>query len=256
MSSSPFRRRFSAMNGRKLVLNGLCLLIGGFIAAVAVNVFFIPIRLTMGGLSGVASIIFQLTGQGEFLSFGLLYLLLNIPVMLIGWRMISITFIWRSLVGSIFYSAMVDLLAPVLQDWFSTYINRLAGGAPDPLIYCLFWRRPLWHRLGNYFPRRFHNRRHRHSGSGHQRRRKTLSMGQFLLILDAIILASVVAYHDDGGPAVLLAMYSFIAMYLTSKASMFCWRDLILFVRRISSRIKVRPLPSGFYKKCSAGSRC
>jgi hypothetical protein len=77
----------------------------------------------------VASIIFQLTGRGEFLSFGLLYLLLNIPVMLIGWRMISITFIWRSLVGSIFYSAMVDLLAPVLQDWFSTYINRPLAAA-------------------------------------------------------------------------------------------------------------------------------
>lgn len=220
MSSSPFRRRFSVINGRKLVRNGLYLLIGGFIAAFAVNVFFIPIRLTMGGISGVASIIFQLTGQGNFLSFGLLYLLLNIPVMLIGWRMISINFIRRSLVGSIVYSAMVDLSAPVLQDWFSTYINRpLAGGAPDPLIYCLFGGVLYGVGLGLVFRGGFTTGGTDILAAVIKRRRKTLSMGQFLLILDAIIiLASVAAYHDDGGPAVLLAMYSFIAMYLTSKS--------------------------------------
>ena len=44
-------------------------------------------------------------------------------------------------------------------------------------------------------------------------------MGQFLMILDAIIvLSSVVAYFNDDEPGILLAMYSFIAMYLTSKS--------------------------------------
>ena len=205
---------------RTLMREILYLLIGGFAAAFAVNVFFIPVKLTMGGLSGVASIIFQLTGQGTFLSFGVLFILLNIPVMLIGWRMISLRFIWRSLIGSIVYSIMIDLSAPTLQIWFSTYINRpLEGGAPDPLIYGLFGGVLYGIGLGLIFRGGFTTGGTDILAAVIKRRHKTLSMGQFIMIFDAIIvMASVVAYRDDGSPAILLAMYSFIAMYLTSKS--------------------------------------
>lgn len=50
----------------------LLLLIGSLLSAVAVNVFYVPVRLTMGGISGVVSIIYQLTGRGEFLPLGFL----------------------------------------------------------------------------------------------------------------------------------------------------------------------------------------
>ena len=115
----------------------LLLLVGSLIAALAVNVFYVPVRLTMGGLSGIASIIYQMTGKGEFLSFGVIVLLLNIPLLILGYFKISFNFVWRSIVGTIVYSLTIDLTAHFLTNWFTSYINRpLQNGSPDPLIYC------------------------------------------------------------------------------------------------------------------------
>ena len=86
-----------------LLRETLMLLTGGLLSAVAVNVFYLPIKLTMGGISGVAAIIFQLTGKGTFLSFGILVFLLNIPLLILGWRKIDLRFVWRSLIGTSVY---------------------------------------------------------------------------------------------------------------------------------------------------------
>ena len=209
-----------SINPKVLLREILCLLSGSFIAAFAVNVFFIPVKLTMGGLSGVASIIFQLTGQGRFLPFGVLFLLLNIPVMFMGWRLIGLRFIWRSLIGAFIYSIMLDLSASTFLDWFTIYINRpLEGGTPDPLIYSLFGGVLYGVGLGLVFRGGFTTGGTDIIAAIIKRRRKTLSMGQFIMIIDAVIvLSSVAAYRDDGSPAILLGMYSFIAMYLTAKS--------------------------------------
>ncbi|MEA4889268.1 MAG: YitT family protein [Clostridiaceae bacterium] len=196
------------------------LLIGSLIAAFAVNVFYVPVRLTMGGVSGIASIIYQLTGQGNFLSFGVLVILLNIPLLLLGWRMIDLRFIWRSLIGTVSYSFFIDISAPALSEFYTRYINRpLANGGADPLIFCLFGGVLYGIGLGLIF-------RGNYTTGGTdilaiviKRRIRMLSISQFLMIMDAIVvIASVVAYRDDSGPGILMAMYSFIAMYLTSKS--------------------------------------
>ncbi len=202
------------------ISEGALLLIGSLIAAFAVNVFYVPVRLTMGGVSGIASIVYQLTGQGNFLSFGVLVILLNIPLLFLGWRMIDLRFILRSLLGTVSYSFFIDITAPALSDFYTRYINRpLANGGADPLIFCLFGGVLYGIGLGLIF-------RGNYTTGGTdilaiviKRRIRMLSTSQFLMILDAIVvIASVIAYRDDGGPGILMAMYSFIAMYLTSKS--------------------------------------
>jgi uncharacterized membrane-anchored protein YitT (DUF2179 family) len=198
----------------------LLLLAGGLIAAFAVNVFYVPTKLTMGGVSGIVSIIFQLTGQGRFLSFGVLFILLNIPLVLIGWRMMSPRFVWRSLAGTLVYSVLIDLTGPSMNRFFAHYIDRpLESGGADPLIYCLFGGVLYGIGLGLIFRGGFTTGGTDILAAVIKRRLKTFSMGQFIMILDTVIvLASAVAYRDEAGPGILLAMYSFIAMYLTSKS--------------------------------------
>src|SRR5512133_1159084 len=118
---------------------GILLVAGALIAAFAVNVFYVPVKLTMGGVSGIASIIYQLTGQGHFLPFGVMIILLNIPIALLGWRVMGLRLVWRSLIGTLAYSVLIDLTEPALARWFSDYINRpMDSGGADPLIFCLF----------------------------------------------------------------------------------------------------------------------
>lgn len=198
----------------------LQLLAGSLLAAFAVNVFYVPVRLTMGGVSGIVSIIYQLTGQGTFLPFGVMFMLLNVPLLLLGWRAIDLRFVWRSLVGTLVYSVLIDLTAPALTGLYRLYIDRpLANGGADPLIYCLFGGVIYGVGLGLIFRGDYTTGGTDILAMVIKRKFKILSIGQFLMILDAlIVLASAVAYRDDGGPGVLMAMYSFIAMYLTSKS--------------------------------------
>jgi uncharacterized membrane-anchored protein YitT (DUF2179 family) len=202
------------------ILEIFLMLAGALISAFAVNIFFVPVKLTMGGVSGIASIIYQLTGKGDFLPFGVMVILLNIPLILLGWRKIGLRFVWRSLVGTVIYSLLIDLTGPTLTRWFDHYINRpLEGGGADPLIYCLFGGIIYGIGLGMIF-------RGGYTTGGTdilavvvKRRLKSLSIGQFLMTLDAVIvLSSAIAYRNDTGPGILMAMYSFIAMYLTSKS--------------------------------------
>ncbi len=220
MVMNQLQRMFGKLRRYNLVREIVLLLIGGLITAFAVNVFYVPIRLTMGGISGIVSIIYQLTGQGEFLPFGVLFLILNIPLVLLGWKMISLRFVWRSLVGSLVYSVLIDLTEPLMASWFADYINRpLATGGADPLIYCLFGGVLYGVGLGLIFRGGFTTGGTDILAIIIKRRLRIFSTGQFLLVLDAtIVLASAVAYRNETGPGILLAMYSFIAMYLTSKS--------------------------------------
>lgn len=196
------------------------LLVGGLLASFAVNVFYIPTKLTMGGVSGIASIIYQLTGQGNFLPLGVLFIILNIPLILIGWRMINLRFVWRSLAGTLVYSILIDLTGPTMSSWFAHYIDRpLESGGADPLIYCLFGGIIYGIGLGMIFRGGFTTGGTDILAAVVKRKLKIFSMGQFLMIFDTIIvLVSAIAYRDEAGPGILLAMYSFIAMYLTSKS--------------------------------------
>lgn len=198
----------------------ISLLLGGsLIAAFAVNIFYVPTRLTMGGVSGIVSIIYQLTGQGEFLSFGILFILLNIPLLILGKIVINARFVARSIVGTLVYSFMIDATEQIFGDWYIRYIDRpLATGGADPLIYCLFGGVLYGIGLGMVFRGSYTTGGTDIVAMMIKRRIRHFSIGQFILVLDAlIVLSSAIAYREAQGPAILMAMYSFIAMYLTSK---------------------------------------
>jgi uncharacterized membrane-anchored protein YitT (DUF2179 family) len=199
---------------------GFLLLAGALIAAFAVNVFFVPVKLTMGGVSGIASIIYQLTGKGDFLPFGVMVILLNIPIAIIGWLRIGRPIVWRSLAGTLVYSLLIDLTEPTLTRWFEHYIDRpLETGVADPLIFCLFGGILYGIGLGMIFRGGFTTGGTDILAVVARQKLKNFSMGQYLMVLDGVIvLSSVIAYRDQAGPGVLLAMYSFIAMYLTAKS--------------------------------------
>lgn len=212
--SSMFRK------GRRHGLSLVLLLLGSLISALAVNVFYIPTHLTMGGVSGIVSIVYQLTGQGEFLPFGVLVILLNIPILILGWFYIDLHFVWRSIVGTLLYSVIIDLTGPVMTSWFDSYINRpMLNGSADPLIFCLFGGVIYGIGLGLIFRAGYTTGGTDILAMLIKRKFKTLSMGQFLLIIDAVVvLMTVFFYRNQNEPVILLAMYSFIAMYLTSKS--------------------------------------
>lgn len=85
-------------------------ILGCFIFAVAINCFAVPAHFATGGISGVSMIINYLTGQ----PIGLIQLILNIPLVIVSYKLLGRFFILRTAKTMIIMSLMLDLLRPIL----------------------------------------------------------------------------------------------------------------------------------------------
>ncbi|MDL2268723.1 YitT family protein, partial [Desulfosarcina sp. OttesenSCG-928-G17] len=104
--------------------NLLLISLGATVFAVGVKAIAIPHEFVTGGISGVTLLIYYTTG---LLSPGLWYLIINIPIFLVGWIYLSRRFFLYSLYGMAFVSLVMDLVN------FTLPINEpilavLAGG--------------------------------------------------------------------------------------------------------------------------------
>jgi len=94
-----FKKRLS-----EFFYNTLLLTVGSALCAVAVNGILIPHHFLSSGLTGIALIIFY---KYPVLPVGVFYLLINIPVLLLGWLFISLRFVLYTAWGMIIYSLML-----------------------------------------------------------------------------------------------------------------------------------------------------
>lgn len=89
----------------------LMLTVGALLGALAVILFLVPSGIAPGGLSGIAIILNYLIGTPV----GLVTLVLNVPVLILGYYMLGG---WRVVIWTVYFTVMfsllIDLLAPFL----------------------------------------------------------------------------------------------------------------------------------------------
>ena len=91
------------INSRDYVLIAL----GALIQAVSLRIFFVPANLASGGVSGIAQLINYFTGW----PIGLMVLIGNMPLFLLGWRFLGgRRFAMRTAFAIVLYSVFTDLL--------------------------------------------------------------------------------------------------------------------------------------------------
>jgi uncharacterized membrane-anchored protein YitT (DUF2179 family) len=89
------------------------------------NAVMIPARLFSGGLAGIAIIIGY---QVPSIDLGMLYLLLNVPLIVLGWVFISRRFIAYTILGTAFFSLAASLLRPKVVILADPLLAALLGG--------------------------------------------------------------------------------------------------------------------------------
>ena len=82
---------------------------GSVVCAWAINGILVPHRFLSGGVTGIALIVHYLFPA---LSVGLLYLLINIPIYVLGWLYIGRRFFWYSLAGLAIFSGAILVIHP------------------------------------------------------------------------------------------------------------------------------------------------
>ncbi|MBE7009898.1 MAG: YitT family protein [Ruminococcaceae bacterium] len=80
---------------------------GAFLAALGISLFFAPVNLVAGGLSGIGVLVHGYTG----FPVGLLMLLLNIPLFILGYKHLGSGFLFRSMYGAFIFSVLTDVLS-------------------------------------------------------------------------------------------------------------------------------------------------
>jgi uncharacterized membrane-anchored protein YitT (DUF2179 family) len=83
----------------------ISIIIGSFISSIALNAFIIPHKLLSGGVSGISLIIQYLSGTPS----GYLILAFNLPIFIIGLRVIDKDFILFSAIGMLSFSGFLIL---------------------------------------------------------------------------------------------------------------------------------------------------
>ena len=122
--------------GRDLIL----IFIGALLEAVSMRLFLVPAHLASGGISGLSQIINYYTG----FPIGVMVLLGNIPLFLLGWRFLGgPRFALRTAIAVISFSVLVDVLKPFLPPDGLTddiVLNTLYGAVMSGIGFGLVYR--------------------------------------------------------------------------------------------------------------------
>jgi len=104
----------------------LLIVFASLIQAVSLRVFFVPANLASGGVSGIAQLINHFTGW----PIGLMVLIGNIPLFILGWRFLGgRRFAMRTALAIVAYSFFTDLLLkiPAFNYYSNILISDLKG---------------------------------------------------------------------------------------------------------------------------------
>ncbi len=118
MKQTNFKERFRAFSFG-ITWNILLLTFGSFLIAFSVKAVAVPHGLLTGGMSGIALLFYYAFGG---LTTGQWYLLLNLPVFILGWVFVSRRFFFYSLYGMIATAVFIDFIPwtlPIQDVWLA-----------------------------------------------------------------------------------------------------------------------------------------
>lgn len=204
----------------KEVKDFLFLLFGCLIAGIAINVFYIPSGFSMGGISGLAQSFYLMIGENSIISLGMMSMLLNVPILLMGWKVFGFKMVYRSIIGTVVFSFMIDFTAWFTRDWFQAIIGPLnIGGHTDRLVLALFGGVLFGLGLGVIFFGHYTTGGTDILAFVAKKSFPHLSIGTFIFVLDMIVIAIYVTTLSvlKGQPDIMSALYSLVALYMGAK---------------------------------------
>jgi uncharacterized membrane-anchored protein YitT (DUF2179 family) len=198
---------------RSVSWNLVLLAFGAAVYSWGINAIVLGKGLMSGGVSGVALLLYYLTGLGGP---GLLYFLCNVPLMLLGWRSLSRRFVLYTLFGMAAVSAFLQFLPQ-------------RALIPDPLLAAIFGGAVMGAGSGIML-------RSLGSAGGTDilaiwlNQKYDLRIGQFNFFFNLAVFAAGLAFYEP-----TLVLYSLILSYTNSKVmdyflSLFNQRKMVFII--------------------------
>lgn len=137
---------YTALHNRWLRLTAA--VFGEFLSALSLNLFIVPLGLYTGGVMGFCQLVRTLMSEylglsvGQYDVAGILYFLVNIPILLFAWRTLGRGLVVRTLICTVSYSLFYSLIpvpaAPVIEDYLTSCLigGILTGVAAGIVLTC------------------------------------------------------------------------------------------------------------------------
>ena len=117
-------------------VNLLLEILGCFISAAGIYSFAVAAEVPVTGITGIFAILYRLFG----LPMGLSNVLINVPIVILSYKLLGRSFLLRSLRCMILFAVFTDYLLPVMPVYtgnrlLATICGGVVGGIGDALIY-------------------------------------------------------------------------------------------------------------------------
>lgn len=192
------------------ILDYFIITVGVTISAAAVNLFFIPYKIHSGGVSGIATVLYYVFNMK--VPVGVLIIILNLPLFLIGLKVIGKTFMVRTLFATVVYTIVIDLTS----GWLGRVSHMIVtenNNLPDLMLFCLIGGTIMGLGLGLVFTRNSCTGGSDLFAEILRRKGIHLSVGTLMFIFDTIsIVMSLIVFKN-----LFLVLYSVIAIFLSMK---------------------------------------
>ncbi len=189
--------------------------LGSLIASVGIKAVIIPHGMITGGFSGMGLLIYYIS---DSLTPGIWYLILNVPVFIIGWKFISRRFLYYSLFGAAIFTVFIDLVNfqfDITDPWLAALAGGTLVGAGSGLIF-----RSLGSAGGNDIISILLNQKY------------SLRIGTYNFMFNFVLFAGSFGYLDTD-----IILYSMATSYIASQAiesciGLFNQRKMILIISK------------------------
>lgn len=174
----------------------LIITVGCFFYAVSINYFFISNHLAEGGVAGICLILFYLFK----LPVGIMYFVINIPLLIMGWKLVGRDFLFKTLYGTSCLSFLITLTETWKGPSNDIMLGSIYGGVLIGIGLGLIFMvngstggtDVVARILNRYFD---------------------IPLGRTMLILDVVILGIAAIFFGKK-----IVMYTLISMTIVSKA--------------------------------------
>lgn len=188
-------KKMNPAHKKEILLAYIQIFLGCVIGAAAYPTFLVPNTIAPGGLTGVATILNYLWKWPV----GTVSLILNVPLFLIGYKTMGRIFAFRSLVATLLFSLLIDLipLQPISED---PLLGTLFGGVLLGIGLGLILRGGATTGGTDMIARMVH------------RRFNFITVGMFLFVLDFMVVLAAAVFIGSAQ-----ALYAMISIYVCSR---------------------------------------
>lgn len=185
---------------KTLAADGLLIAVGSLLYAISVVVFSAPNNIAPGGVTGLATLTQYLWG----LPIGAATIVMNLPLLLAGWRRLGRHFLLRTVAGTVLSSLFTDLLDPILPSY---------GG--DRLLVCLFGGALCGLGLGLILMRGGTTGGSEIAGRLLELKFTHIPIGKLVLAVDGVVIAVSGAVYRNLDSVLYAVLFAFVSALVT-----------------------------------------